>query len=609
MKQETESEYQILQHADLFAVLNENGRFQFISVNSKDHLGFSCSEMIGTSLKDYVHKDDLFLVEGYFYNDHHLYPCTFRFQHKNGTFIWLEATSDFIKPTSLSTETQIIIKIKRIEPYEQEHDSKPVQLNNPILIDESDEINRHAGELLSQMPCPLFISQKGQMCYVNQALIDLLGGKSKEDLLGKEVFDIIDQDYHDIVKNRIQRMQKGSYVGLIEQTWRRLDGTPIEVEIKASPISYQNKPAELVALIDISSRKKFQKILQKSRERYQLLIQNSIDTIAVIHRDKWVFMNESGVRLFDADDFPNMLGKNIFSSLDIEYHSQVKEKLEKIVQLKSDAEVTQQSWRTFKDKTIYTEMVSIPTTYFGEPAVQVILRDISDRKKAEELMLRSEKLSVAGQLAAGIAHEIRNPLTAIKGFLQLMYSESNGNANYYEIVFTELNRIELILSELLMLAKPQETVFKSTNLYTLIQEVGTLLETQANMNNVLIEQHHQESKIELNCDQNQIKQVFINLMKNAIDAMPIGGKVTLSSYKEDHSIFVTVKDEGEGIPPEALKKIGEPFFTTKEKGTGLGLMITYKIIENHNGTLSIESEPGKGTTFTIKFPAYNEHKK
>lgn len=220
MKQETESEYQVLPHADLFAVLNENGRFQFISLNSEEHLGFSSSEMIGTSVKDYLHKDDLFLVESYFYNDHHLYPCTFRFLKKNGTFIWLEATSDFIKPTSLTKENQIIIKIKILTSYEQEYATKPLQLNNPLLIDESDEINRHAGELLSKMPCPLFISQKGKLCYVNQALIDLLGGKSKEDLLGKEVFDIIDQDYHDIVKNRIQRMQQGSYVGLIEQTWR-----------------------------------------------------------------------------------------------------------------------------------------------------------------------------------------------------------------------------------------------------------------------------------------------------------------------------------------------------------------------------------------------------
>ncbi|MRX53357.1 PAS domain-containing sensor histidine kinase [Bacillus sp. HMSC76G11] len=608
MKQETETEYQVLPQAELFAVMNENGRFQFMSLNCEEHLGFTSAEFIGTFMKDYVHKDDLFLVESYFYNEHHLHPCTFRFLMKNGTFIWLEATVDFIKTTSAKKENQIVLKIKLLKSSEQENRSKPVQLNNPLLTDEAKEINLYAEELLKRMPCPLFISQKGQLCYVNQALIDLLGGTSKEDLLGLDVLDIIDHDYHDIVKNRIQRMQRGSYVGLIEQTWRRLDGTPVEVEIKAAPTLFNGQPAELVVLIDISSRKKFQKILQKSRERYQLLIQNSIDTIAVIHREKWVFINESGVKLFEADDYPDMLGKSIFSSLDPEYHEQVKEKLHNIVHLRTDVEVTKQSWHTYKNSTIYTEMVCIPTTYFGEPAVQVILRDISDRKKAEELMLRSEKLSVAGQLAAGIAHEIRNPLTAIKGFLQLMRSAGKGEETYFDIVFSELNRIELILSELLMLAKPQERILKETNLYTLIGDVATLLETQAIMNNVMIVHQHQQDQMWINCDQNQIKQVFINLIKNAIDSMPKGGKVTLSSIKEGDYILVHVIDEGEGIPPEALKKIGEPFYTTKEKGTGLGLMITYKIIENHKGSISIESELGQGTVFTLKLPSAETEK-
>ncbi|USK35421.1 PAS domain S-box protein [Bacillus sp. F19] len=607
MKQETESVYQVLPQAELFAVMNDNGRFQFMSLNSEEHLGFTSAEFIGTSLKDYVHKDDLFLVESYFYNEHHLHPCTFRFLLKNGAFIWLEATVDFIKSTS-GKENQIILKIRLLKSHEQEFFSKPVQMNNPLLIDEAKEININASELLKRMPCPLFISQKGQLCYVNQALIDLLGGSSKEDLLGKDVLDIIDHDYHDIVKNRIQRMQRGAYVGQIEQTWRRLDGSPVEVEIKAAPAVFNNQPAELVVLLDISSRKKFQKILQKSRERYQLLIQNSIDTIAVIHGEKWVFINESGVKLFQADDYPDMLGKNIFSSLDPEYHEQVKEKLQNIVHLRTDVEVTKQSWHTYKSSTIYTEMVCIPTTYFGEPAVQVILRDISDRKKAEELMLRSEKLSVAGQLAAGIAHEIRNPLTAIKGFLQLMRSEGKGEMTYFDIVFSELNRIELILSELLMLAKPQERVLKQTNLLTLIQDVATLLETQAIMNNVMIVHQHPHDQMSINCDQNQIKQVFINLIKNAIDSMPNGGKVTLSSRQEGDYILMNVKDEGEGIPAEVLKKIGEPFFTTKEKGTGLGLMITYKIIENHKGSMSIESEFGRGTVFTLKLPSAEAEK-
>jgi two-component system sporulation sensor kinase A len=247
-------------------------------------------------------------------------------------------------------------------------------------------------------------------------------------------------------------------------------------------------------------------------------------------------------------------------------------------------------------------MVSIPTTYFGEQAVQVILRDISDRKKTEELMLRSEKLSIAGQLAAGIAHEIRNPLTAIKGFLQIMQPDLKNHSQYFQIVFSELNRIEMILSELLMLAKPQETKFRRANLVSLLQDVAMLLETQANLNGVFIEQNHEDSNLLINCDQNQLKQVFINLFKNAIDAMPSGGKVKVHTRRDNNTVRIIVKDEGEGIPSELLERLGEPFLTTKEKGNGLGLMITYKIIEDHKGTICVDSKMGEGSTFTVNIP-------
>lgn len=217
-------------------------------------------------------------------------------------------------------------------------------------------------------------------------------------------------------------------------------------------------------------------------------------------------------------------------------------------------------------------------------------------------MIRSEKLSIAGQLAAGIAHEIRNPLTSIKGFLQIMQPDISNHSQYFHIIFSELNRIEMILSELLMLAKPQETKFTKTDLVTLLNDVAILLETQGNMNNVSILQEHSFTELHINCDENQLKQVFINLFKNAIDAMPKGGKVKVLTEKINQSVKIIVKDEGEGIPPEFLERIGEPFLTTKEKGNGLGLMITYKIIENHSGNMYVESEVGKGSIFTIILP-------
>ncbi|MCM3784975.1 PAS domain-containing protein [Neobacillus mesonae] len=231
--------------------------------------------------------------------------------------------------------------------------------------------------------------------------------------------------------------------------------------------------------------------------------------------------------------------------------------------------------------------------------------DISERKNAEEMLRKTEMLSAVGQLAAGIAHEIRNPLTALKGFTKLLSKKESGNA-YIDIMLTELDRIEQIVSELLVLAKPQAVQFTEHGLEPIIQDVIMLLETQAIMNNVEITAIC-EPDVKVMCVENQIKQVFINVLKNAIEAMPGGGKIHISVLlNEQGNIMVSFVDNGAGIPEAKLARIGEPFYSTKDKGTGLGLMVSYKIIENHQGTIQIESEEGKGTVVLIQIPCSNK---
>ncbi|MCY8932757.1 PAS domain-containing protein [Bacillus atrophaeus] len=604
MEQDTQHARQFQIKTDIHAVLTSNGRIIYISANCKPYLSYNQEEMIGSFMKEFLHEEDQFLVESYFYNEHHLMPCTFRLIKKDHTIVWIEAGVEIVTTQVEGNGREIILKMKVLEE-ESGHQSLNCNKNKiePEHQTSSSYLNSEFERLVETLPSPLCISVSGKIVYVNNAMLSMLGAETKDHIIGRWSYEFIEEEYHDIVKNRILRMQKGMEVGMIEQTWKRLDGTPVHLEVKAAPAIYKNQRAELLLLIDISSRKKFQTILQKSRERYQLLIQNSIDTIAVIHNGKWVFMNESGISLFEAATYEDLIGKNIYDHLHPCDHEDVKKRIQNIAEHKTDSEVMKQSWFTFQNRLIYTEMVCIPTTFFGETAVQVILRDISERKQTEELMLKSEKLSIAGQLAAGIAHEIRNPLTAIKGFLQLMKPTMEGNEHYFDIVFSELSRIELILSELLMLAKPQQHAFKEhLNLKKLISEVTALLETQANLNGIFIKTAFQRDSIFINGDQNQLKQVFINLIKNAVESMPDGGTVEIDTTEDEHSVHVTIKDEGEGIPEKVLKRIGEPFLTTKEKGTGLGLMVTFNIIENHQGTIQVDSKPEKGTAFKISFP-------
>ena len=234
-------------------------------------------------------------------------------------------------------------------------------------------------------------------------------------------------------------------------------------------------------------------------------------------------------------------------------------------------------------------------------AVSGIARDITDLKKAEELLRKSDRLSMAGQLAAGIAHEIRNPLTVLKGFVQLL--QSNIDPEYYRIMLSELDRINLIASELLMLAKPQLTHLQNEDLRILLRDGIVLLNPQAILNHVQIVTEFDSDIPFVTCEANQLKQVFINLLQNAIDAMPRGGDLVIQVKRQDPDhILIRFRDQGEGIPEERLSRLGEPFYTTKEKGTGLGLMVSFKIIKNHGGSIQVQSQVGQGTTVDVVLP-------
>ncbi|MFD1736994.1 ATP-binding protein [Bacillus salitolerans] len=231
----------------------------------------------------------------------------------------------------------------------------------------------------------------------------------------------------------------------------------------------------------------------------------------------------------------------------------------------------------------------------------VTFKDITERKESEKYMLQSEKLSLAGQLAAGIAHEIRNPLTSIKGFLQMIKAGYQKDS-YIDIMTKELDRIELIASELLLLAKPQINQYKPVEIGHLLKEVVSILDTESIMNDVEVTFFSEYEDLIINGDPNQIKQVFLNFIKNAIDASSKGQNVQIKLLKEEEHALILVKDYGVGIPEEKLGQLGQPFYSTKEKGTGLGLMVSYNIIENHRGQISVKSKLNEGTTFEVRFP-------
>lgn len=216
---------------------------------------------------------------------------------------------------------------------------------------------------------------------------------------------------------------------------------------------------------------------------------------------------------------------------------------------------------------------------------------------------QKEKLAVIGQMAAGIGHEIRNPLSSLKGFTQLQQERNPNSNDFYPIMIQEIDRINSIVNDLMYLGKPKEIKFDKANIEEIIAYTLSITQQQAERQGVTFETKIAGPLPPLDCDSLQLKQVFINLIKNAIESMPNGGRITINVKVVDgKKMNISIQDEGCGIDEESIPNLGEPFYTTKTEGTGLGLMVSKQIIQDHHGEITIKSSLENGTLVNVTLP-------
>ena len=228
-----------------------------------------------------------------------------------------------------------------------------------------------------------------------------------------------------------------------------------------------------------------------------------------------------------------------------------------------------------------------------------ILRYISEQT---DRMARLDRLNTIGEMAASIGHEVRNPLTTVRGFLQYIGNKQKleGYKSHFQLMIEELDRANAIITDFLALAKNKSMNFKEGQLNTIIREVTPMLEADALRYNCRLELDLQAIP-PLVFDETSLRQLILNIVRNGIEAMPQGGKVKICTYNSDSTVFLTFSDEGMGIAPELMDKLGTPFFTTKDNGVGLGLAVCYRIVERHNAKLVVENLPEGGAKVTITF--------
>ena len=218
---------------------------------------------------------------------------------------------------------------------------------------------------------------------------------------------------------------------------------------------------------------------------------------------------------------------------------------------------------------------------------------------------QADRLATAGEIATSIAHEIKNPVAGVLGALQIISAETSEDDARKEIVLemiVQLERINQTINNLLSYARPGPPVFEATNLNEVVKRTLSFLQPQINTGGINSSITLEDNLPEIVADQKMLQQVFLNILLNAVQAMQSGGTLSISTSKENGTLKVQITDIGKGISPEIQREIFKPFFTTKHKGTGLGLAICKRIVEQHNGTISVKSEMGKGTTFTISLP-------
>ena len=278
---------------------------------------------------------------------------------------------------------------------------------------------------------------------------------------------------------------------------------------------------------------------------------------------------------------------------------------------KDEAMLNEKKYVHMPDNQTYTLQVTKKPIFFsaGHKELLCVATDVTAMERNEEYIRKTEKMNIVGQLAAGVAHEIRNPLTSLKGFIQLIDQEYSIAPKYTKIMLDELDRIEFVSSELLVLAKPEVKVKKRISIGHLIENVVELLNMQAITKAITIKMKPLAEDIYVEGNANQLKQVFINVLKNAIEASAKNSVITIRHKRTENKLAIFITDRGRGISKDRLEKIGEPFYTNKEKGTGLGLVVSMRIMKEHSGDITFDSEEGQGTTVTVFLPVEEMEKR
>lgn len=446
--------------------------------------------------------------------------------------------------------------------------------------------------------------EEGLYVDINEAFV-AVAGFSREETIGHTADELRVWPVPEDRNLLIQQIEEQRHIRGFELNFRNKAEEIRTVIFSGEIIDIDDKPHLLSVIKDITDRKLIEESLRSSEEcfskafnaaPFSMCISNLVET-------RLIDFNDNFCRLlgYSREELLNQTAIELGIWDNLADRALVGEKISRKESI-TDIEI---SFRKKSGELRLGLYSAEGLTINGEDCLLNMLIDITDRKQLENEMNRLNQLNLVGEMAASIGHEIRNPMTTVRGYLQILRENEDyiKEIEYFDLMIEEMDRANLIITEFLSLAKNKMVQHKIDNLNSII---GTLLPL-VRANAMIMDQYVNldlHDLPDLLLDSKEISQLILNLVNNALESMPAGGEVTIHTFSNQTSVVLAVKDHGYGIKPELLDKLGTPFFTTKDQGVGLGLATCYRIASRHNAKIDLESSP-KGTTFWVIFPIQN----
>lgn len=359
---------------------------------------------------------------------------------------------------------------------------------------------------------------------------------------------------------------------------------------------------------DVTERKRAEHLLRQSEERYRRLIAVSPYAILVNRGDRIIFANNQAIKLFGAVKAEEILKKSPMDLFHADDRDIVRERIHERFEGRAQAPMLEEKIETLDGRVVDVEVSGARFVDEEGPAMLIMLRDVSERKRLQEQLRRTERVAELGTLASGMAHEIGTPMNVILGRAEYLMDRVTEEPikRGLQTIITQVERITRVMNQLLSFARRKAPERVPLDLRKVIEDGMEMFQERLARNKIRVELRVADPCPMVPADADQMSQVLLNLIMNAIHAMPEGGTLGVGLEPEHPMVKLIIADTGHGMPPEVIRKIYDPFFTTKEfgKGTGLGLTVVKGIIEEHQGSIAVESKEGKGTRFTVLLPIH-----